>query len=117
MEDKILLHARVGDETLPKRLQERYRVITVPLSPDRHSGHFNTGAHGLRRLCQQVWDVRSFDLLNVMCALRAADRHLTSGGLFHARRKIRLAVGVSDARLWRNLRVPLSSTVRALSDD
>jgi 7-cyano-7-deazaguanine synthase in queuosine biosynthesis len=117
VKEEILVHARVGRERLPKHLGERFRVITVQLSPDRHSGHFNTGAHGLRHLCGQGWDVQSFDLLNIMCGLRAADRYLTSGGLFHARRTIRLAVGVSDAQCWRNLRAPLSSTVRALSDD
>jgi 7-cyano-7-deazaguanine synthase in queuosine biosynthesis len=115
--DDILLHARVGEERLPKRLRERFRVVTVQLSPDPHTGHFNTGARGLRDLCRQGWNAQSFDLLNVMCGLRAADRYLTSGGLFHARRTIRLAVGVSDARFWRDLRAPLSSTVRSLSDD
>src|SRR5262249_39097459 len=115
--DDILLHARVGGERLPKRLRERFRVVTVELSPDRQAGHFNTGAGRLRDLCRQGWKARLFDLLNVLCGLRPADRHLTSGGLFHARRTIRLAVGVSDAQFWRALRAPLASTVRRLSDD
>jgi 7-cyano-7-deazaguanine synthase in queuosine biosynthesis len=114
---EILIHARVGEERLPKRLRSRFKVLTVKLSPDRQEGHFNTDARAVRKICQQGWDARSFDLLNVMCGVRAADRYLTSAGLFRARRRIRIAVGVTDVGSWRSLRGPLAATVNKLSGD
>ena len=114
---EILLHARVSHERLPIRLRRKYRVLTVPLSHGRHAAHFNTDVLNLRNLCGQRWHSGLFDLLNVMCAVRAADRFFTSAGLFHVRRRIHIAVGVTDVRRWRNLRPALTNAVAKLSRD
>src|SRR5207249_11590113 len=113
----ILLHARVSHERLPRRLKQKYRVLTMVLSHGRHAGHFNTDALNLRNSCGGRWHARLFDLLNVMCALRAADRFFISAGLYHAHRRIHIAVGVTDVARWRKLRPSLSDAVTNLSQD
>jgi 7-cyano-7-deazaguanine synthase in queuosine biosynthesis len=114
---EILLHARVGQERVPIRLRRKYRVLTVSLSHGRHAGHFNTDVLNLRNLCGQRWHSGLFDLLNVMCAVRAADRYFTSTGLFHVRRRMHVAVGVTDVRHWKSLRPALTNAVAKLSRD
>jgi len=52
-----------------------------------------------------------------MCALRAADRYIRDQGMFRARRRISLAVQVSNPTRWKRLATPLSTVVKTLSND
>lgn len=113
----LLLFGRVGREALPASLRRGFQVLTLQLSPDASSGDYNTDARGLQRMLGRRWNPRAFDLLNVVCALRAADRFYPSGGRFSMERRITLAVGVTESERWQNLAAPLSQTVRALSGD
>lgn len=117
MKKGIILHARVGDERLPPRLRRRFRVLELRLSSSRSSGDFNTDGRALRSLLGKGWNAPAFDLLNIMCAIRAADRYFTSAGLFRARRTIRIAIGVTNVRRWLDLRTSLSNAVTKLSRD
>jgi 7-cyano-7-deazaguanine synthase in queuosine biosynthesis len=114
---EILIFGRVGQETLPASLRECFRILQLHLTPGQAEGDFHTDAQNLRTLLGSGWTPRVFDLLNVMCALRAADRFFVSEGLFRARRTIPLAVGVTDVARWRQLHQPLTRAVAALSED
>jgi len=111
-----LLFGSTGREYLPAKFRKSFRILTVRMGPGREPD-FNTWTDGFRRLLGPRWDAHSFDLLNVMCALRAADRYFGDQGMFCSRRKILLAVHVTNASRWRRLAQPLSKAVSALSND
>lgn len=113
----VLLFARVGREKLPNSLRRNFSVLTLPLSPRRKADHFHTDAAALRATLGRGWNARAYDLLNLMCALRAADRYYVSRGLYQVRRRIPLAVGVTDVERWQRLSEPLRKTVFALGED
>lgn len=113
----VLLFGRVGREALPVSLRRSFQVLTLRLSPEASGGDYNTDARGLQRMLGQRWNPRAFDLLNVVSALRAADRFYPSGGRFSMERNIALAVGVTESERWQLLSEPLAQAVRALSGD
>jgi 7-cyano-7-deazaguanine synthase in queuosine biosynthesis len=113
----VLLFGRVGRESLPASLRQSYQVLTLRFSPDASSGDFNTDARRLQGLLGRSWSVRAFDLLNVVCALRAADRFYPSGGRYHMQRNFPLAVGVTESARWQLLSASLAQAVRSLSGD
>lgn len=113
---EILLFGKVGREQIRAQLRERYQILTLRLGPGRDSD-FNTWVDHFRRLLGHRWGAPSFDLLNVMCALRAADRYFVDKGMFRARRTIPIATGVTDAACWQRLREPLARVVENLSGD
>lgn len=113
----VLLFARVGQESLPPGLRKRYQILDLRLAPQQIGGDFNTDARSLRQLLGQRWNQNAYDLLNVVCGLRAADRYFTEKGFFQGPRKLRLAVGVSESKRWKALAQPLAESVRALSED
>lgn len=113
----VLLFARVGQESLPPALRKQYQILNLRLSHQQVGGDFNTDARNLRQLLGPKWNQNLYDLLNVMCALRAADRYFTEKGFFQGPRNLRLAIGVSDSKRWQALSPVLAETVRSLSDD
>lgn len=117
IEDRKLLFGRVGSEQLPASLSKNYRVLTMRLGVGRKAGTFNTDVERLRGLLGSAWNPQLFDLLNVMCALRAADRYFASLGMFRVQRTIPMAVGVSSQTRWSRLRASLVGAVDALSGD
>lgn len=114
---EILLLGRVGRQRVPPALRRRFQLLPLRLGPREGRGDFNTDALNLRNLLPAHWNEQAFDLLNVMCALRAADRYFVSKEIYEARRKIRFAVEVANSALWEQLRDPLSKAVGALSAD
>jgi 7-cyano-7-deazaguanine synthase in queuosine biosynthesis len=87
------------------------------MAPSEGYGDFNTDAFNMRHRLSLRWDEQAFNLLNIMSALRAADRYFVSKGIYEARRTIRLAVEVTNPTRWQKLRDPFSKAVRALSED
>ena len=116
-ENPVLLFGRVGREELPDHLRTEYKVLSLRLGNGRTSVDFNTDVDALRTLGGSSWNASDFDLLNVMCALRAADRYFVSEDIFRVQRTVPLAVGVSNRRRWSDLGESLVQAVRALSSD
>lgn len=112
-----LIFAQIGREVLPRSARADHQLIRLRFSSDSHPGDFYTGVRNFRELLGPSWNARSFDLLNVMCALRAADRFFVSKGMYSARRRLPFAVGVTDVSHWRKLREPLAQAIKALSED
>jgi len=113
----VLLFCKVGNETLPTPLARRFRVLSICLSGKWRSGDFFTDCQKLRTALAGGWSGRSFDLLNVMCGVRAADRFFVSEGVFRARRRIPLAVGVTDKQHWQEVRESFQAAAAKLSED
>lgn len=113
----VLLFAQVDQESLPATLRKQHQILKLRLSDGQSSGDFNTDARNLRRLLGPKWGPSTYDLLNVMCALRAADRFFTGKGFFDRQRNIKIAVGVLEPERWERLSPLLADTIRALSED
>lgn len=113
-----LVYGFTAREPLPPFLRPRgRRLIRLRIGEHREAGDFFAETERLRAMCGAAWNVRSYDLLNVMCTLRAADRYYRSAGLFENAREVRIAVTVADRRHWRALEDLFRRTVFTLSND
>jgi 7-cyano-7-deazaguanine synthase in queuosine biosynthesis len=113
-----LVYGFTAREPLPPSLHPRgRRIVRLHIGESRRAGAFFAETERLRAMCGTAWSVRSFDLLNVMCTLRAADRYYRSEGLFENTREVRIAVTVADRRHWQRLEDLFRRTVFTLSND
>jgi hypothetical protein len=113
-----LVYGFTARRPLPPALRPRGRqIVRLHIGESRQAGAFFAETERLRALCGTAWSVRSFDLLNVMCTLRAADRYYRSEGLFGNARDVRIAVTVADRRHWQRLAALFRRTVFTLSAD
>jgi 7-cyano-7-deazaguanine synthase in queuosine biosynthesis len=113
-----LVYGFTARRPLPSSLHQRgRRIVRLRIGESRRAGSFFAETERLRAMCGAAWSVRSFDLLNVMCTLRAADRYYRSEGLFGNTRDVRIAVTVADRRRWCSLNDLFRRTVFTLSND
>jgi len=117
MNKENLVFGKVDSRSLLLKIRRQYRVISVPIGPSREPGAFFSDIERLRAVCGERWDADAFNLLNVMCALRAADRYYPSVGLFNYTRRLNIAIQVTDPDRWRVLTHTLQRSVFLLSGD
>lgn len=104
----------------PRHSPRAYRgepVIRLPIDASRRVGTFFSDVGALRRACGPQWRPAAFDLLNIMCTLRAADRYFPSQGWGQYTREVRILATVLQSRRWRKLTPRFRSAVFQLSRD
>jgi 7-cyano-7-deazaguanine synthase in queuosine biosynthesis len=117
MSKDSLILGTVARERPPAALRRRFAIVKLPIGSKRTAGRFFSEVEKIRALCGPAWNRHAFDLLNVMCVLRAADRYYRSAGLFANTRDLRIAIGVTAPRRWQALAPALRRTVFLLSGD
>jgi len=113
----VLILGIVAGEAPPARLREQFAIVRLPIGTDRAAGRFFSEVAKIRDLCGPAWNRRAFDLLSVMCAVRAADRYHGSAGLFANTRDLSVGVAVTAPGPWRTLAPSLRHVAFRLSGD
>jgi 7-cyano-7-deazaguanine synthase in queuosine biosynthesis len=114
---ETLLLGHVAPVNVPRRLAAAFDVIRMFIGPTRAAGTFRSDVTKLRGLAGPRWTVELFDLLTVMCTLRAADRFFRSRDIFAMGRDLHIACTVHDAKRWRELTPLLRHAAYRLSYD
>lgn len=112
-----LLFGHVAPIVVPKRLHANFDVVPMLVGPTRAPGTFRSDVTRLRALAGRKWSATLFDLLTVMCTLRAADRFIKSRDIYAMGRDLHIACSVHDAKRWRELTAALRHAVYRLGSD
>jgi len=114
---EVLLLGHVDRLEVPARLASKFDVVPMLVGPTREDGAFRSDVTRIRNLAGPKWNAMLYDLLTVMCTLRAADRYFRSRDVFAMGRQLHIAATVHDAARWRVLAAPLKHAVYRLSYD
>lgn len=113
-----LLFGHVAPQRAPEELRHRFEVVPMLVGPTREPGTFRSDVRRLRALAGRRWNERLFDLLTVMCTLRAADRFIPSPDIpFNMTRDLNIACTVHDPDFWRSVEPLLAGVVFRLGMD
>jgi 7-cyano-7-deazaguanine synthase in queuosine biosynthesis len=114
---ETLLFGHVVPQRAPEELRRGFDVIPLFVGPTRKPGTFRSDVKHLRALAGSRWNARLFDLLTVMCTLRAADRFMRSRDIFDMSRDLNIACTVHEPERWLELAPLLARAVFRLSAD
>jgi 7-cyano-7-deazaguanine synthase in queuosine biosynthesis len=112
-----LLFGHVVPQRAPEELRRRFEVIPLFVGSTHKPGTFRSDVKRLRGLAGSQWNARLFDLLTVMCTLRAADRFMRSRDIYDMSRDLHIACTVHEPELWLELAPLLERAVFRLSAD
>lgn len=112
-----LLLGHVVPIEVPKRLDAAFEVVPMLVGPTKADGAFRSDVTKMRALAGPRWSTDLFDLLTVMCTLRAADRFNKSRDIYAMGRNLHIACTVHDVKRWRELTPKLRHAVYRLGSD
>lgn len=114
---ETLLFGHVVQQRAPEEVRRRFEVIPLFVGSTRQPGTFRSDVRRLRTMAGSRWNARLFDLLTVMCTLRAADRFIRSRDIYDMSRDLHIACTVHEPERWLALAPLLERTVFRLSAD
>ncbi len=112
---ETLIYGHTIRQALPDSLARNKDVIRLFIGRTKEPGSYRSGVENLRRMAGRRWNARMYDLLTVMCTLRAADRFFRSHRVFAISRDLPIACTVHNT--WEALIPKLTRVVAELSSD